>query len=167
MKIKTELEKNLQHAYALAYRLLGEDADAHDVIQDAAAIAIRHERSSTTPTNSEDFRAWFFKVVRNKSIDLLRQKKRYQDKEESFEEIEVEAINTGPERLLDIAQQQEKVTEALNKINFKYREIILLKDFHNFSYADVASILGIAKGSVMSRLHRARQAFSNQLFNLK
>lgn len=59
-----------QDAFKLALQLLQEPADAHDVLQDAATVAIAHKHAPNHQSN--DFKPWFFRVVRNKAIDRLR-----------------------------------------------------------------------------------------------
>jgi RNA polymerase sigma-70 factor (ECF subfamily) len=96
-------------------------------------------------------------VVRNKSIDILRRHKRLPHVE--HEEYPSQAPRSSePDRSLQQLQLKETIEQALEQLNMQQKEIILLRDYHNFSYADIAKILSIAKGSVMSRLHRARMA---------
>ena len=66
--------------------------------------------------------------------------------------------STEPDKSLHQMQLKETLEQAINQLNMQQKEIILLRDYHNFSYAEIARILGIANGSVMSRLHRARMA---------
>lgn len=149
-----------QGAYKLAVQLLSEPADAHDVLQDAAAIAISHKRAPNP--HSKEFKPWFFRVVRNKAIDRLRQLKRHNHDE--FDETSFLNIhNSQPEAYRESEQLQQKVHRALNCLSIKQREIILLKDYHDCSYQDIAEILGIPKGSVMSQLHRSRLALKKLL----
>jgi len=144
-----------QGAFKLALQLLQEPADAHDVLQDAAATAISHKNAPNHQSN--DFKPWFFRVVRNKAIDRLRQKKR-QSHEELDDNSPLNEANHSPEVDLERLQQQQQLSLSLARLPIKQREIILLKDYHGFSYKDIAEILNIPKGSVMSQLHRSRQA---------
>ncbi|MDT0595272.1 RNA polymerase sigma factor [Glaciecola petra] len=161
-----ELADLVKDAFKLATKIVGEPADAEDILQDAAALALSYK---TAPSHqSPDFRPWFYKVVRNKSIDKLRQNKR-QAANKISNEAEQEAFNSkvfNPESGLIIEEQKALLNQALQDIDIKYREIIMLKDYHDFSYQQIAEILGIAKGSVMSRLHRARAALGNKLITL-
>ncbi len=152
------LAKLTQDAFKLAMQLLQEPADAHDVLQDAAAIAIAHKNAPNH--QSHDFKPWFFRVVRNKAIDRLRQKKRHNHVEI---DDEFDDTNSNPEQGLATQQLQQRVHLSLNRLPIKQREILLLKDFHGFSYKDIAAILNIPKGSVMSKLHRARLALKARL----
>jgi len=69
--VDSVLAELTQGAFKLAMQLLQQPADAHDVLQDAAAIAISHP--GAPKARSDEFRPWFFRVVRNKSIDRLRE----------------------------------------------------------------------------------------------
>jgi len=149
-----------QDAFKLAMQLLQEPADAHDVLQDAAAVAISHKNAPNQQSN--DFKPWFFRVVRNKAIDRLRLRKRHNHQE--FDDTAVVNDNgSNPEIDLAAQQLQQQVRFSLARLPIKQREIILLKDYHCFSYKDIAEILNIPKGSVMSQLHRARLALKAML----
>lgn len=142
-----------QGAFKLALQLLQEPADAHDVLQDAATAAISHKNVPNHQSN--DFKPWFFRVVRNKAIDRLRQKKR-QNHEELDDNSPLSEASDDPEAGMEILQLQQQLSLSLARLSIKQREIILLKDYHGFSYKDIAEILNIPKGSVMSQLHRSR-----------
>jgi RNA polymerase sigma-70 factor (ECF subfamily) len=158
--VESVLTDLTQGAFKLAMQLLQQPADAHDVLQDAAAIAISHPGAPRARSN--EFKPWFYKVVRNKAIDRLRELKR--KNHESLDEQSVTTLERhGPEAVLQQSQLQQQVQLALTKLSREQREIILLKDFHGFAYGDIAQILDIPKGTVMSRLHRARMALREQL----
>ena len=162
------LRRLLNDAFKLAASIVHNSADAHDVIQDSAAIALSH-RSAPTPS-SEEFRPWFYKVVRNKSIDRARAnqvKVKRQNDDASAQIEETSSDVDGPESKALAINRQQMITEALDSISVKQREIVMLKDFHDFSYAEIADILDIAKGSVMSRLHRARLALKEAIDELE
>lgn len=161
-----ELADLVKDAFKLATKIVGVPADAEDILQDAATVALSNKAAPSQ--QSPDFRPWFYKVVRNKSIDKLRQNKR-QTPSNSSNEIEKETFNSevfNPESGLIIAEQEALLNKALNDLDIKYREIIMLKDYHDFTYEQIAEILDIAKGSVMSRLHRARAALGNKIIAL-
>ena len=149
-----------QGAFKLAMQLLQQPADAHDVLQEAAVVAVSHP--GAPKARSDEFRPWFFRVVRNKAIDRLREQKR-KNHEELVEETIAAGENHGPEATLQQSQLQQQVQLALTKLSLEQREIILLKDFHGFAYGDIAVILDVPKGTVMSRLHRARLALREHL----
>lgn len=140
-------------AYALAYQMVGERADALDIVQDAATTALTH--SKVPSVNCPEYKSWFYRVVRNRAIDLLRRRQKFTH--EIFDDNDDSYLSADkPEMALDLLDLKQHICEALEKIKISEREIILLKDYHDFSYAEIAEILDIPSGTVMSRLHRAR-----------
>lgn len=180
MAIKNHFADTIKEAFKLAAKIVGQPADAHDVIQDAAAIALSH--ANAPAQTSDDFKLWFYRVVRNKAIDKVRADARQQKRSapevtHKYENADAESNSAGIENLgscestsphsqLQAVELQTHIKDALAKVTVAHREIVLLKDYHGFSYDEISVILDIAKGSVMSRLHRARLALRAQLTQL-
>jgi len=155
MQVSEEFEECRKQAFSLALRLLNNRDDALEVVQSSIEKGIN--RANAPALDHPEFKPWLFTVVRNKSIDILRHQKRVRKVE--HEEFHSSApVSTEPDKNLQQMQLKETLEKAINQLNMQQKEIILLRDYHNFSYADIAKILGIANGSVMSRLHRARMA---------
>lgn len=168
----THFADMLKDAFRLATRIVSQPADAHDVIQDAAAIALSHDGAPNQ--TSLDFKPWFYRIVRNKAIDKVRADARQQNRQpnqEMQQSIEpcqglMGSSTTEPLTQLLASEVQTHIDTAVMSISLENREIVLLKDYHGFSYEEIASILDIPKGSVMSKLHRARVALRNKLSTL-
>ncbi len=155
MQVSEEFNECRKQAYALAFRLLNNADDALEVVQASIEKGINH--ANAPALDHPEFKPWLFTVVRNKSIDILRHKQRVRQVE--HEEFHSSApLSTEPDKSLQQMQLKDALEKAINELSTQQKEIILLRDYHNFSYADIAKILGIANGSVMSRLHRARMA---------
>ncbi|WP_185964454.1 RNA polymerase sigma factor [Aliikangiella marina] len=155
MQVSDEFEECRKQAFALALRLLGNKDDALEVVQASIEKGINH--ANAPALDHPEFKPWLFTVVRNKSIDILRHQTRVRKVE--HEDYHSSApTSTEPDKSLQQMQLKETLEQAINQLNMQQKEIILLRDYHNFSYAEIARILGIANGSVMSRLHRARMA---------
>lgn len=104
------------------------------------------------------FRPWLLIIVRNLSIDLIRARQRtahLQAKNNSQDDNST--IQPGDQVLYG------ELWSALSRLETDQQEIIFLKDYQGHSYAQIAEILGIPKGTVMSRLHYARRRLANQL----
>ncbi|MCP4411467.1 MAG: RNA polymerase sigma factor [Gammaproteobacteria bacterium] len=157
------LQALTHEAYALAFQMSGKREDAMDILQDAATKALSHGNAPSR--HSSEFRPWFFKVVRNRALDQLRRQQRF-----IHEPVVPESLSgvgkDNPEGNLEHEQLSNQIQQALQKLNFKQREIVMLKDYHGFNYAQIAEVLDIPKGSVMSRLHRARMALRNLLVDI-
>ena len=155
MQVSEEFEECRKQAFSLALRLLNNRDDAIEVVQSSIEKGLNHPGAPAL--DHVEFKPWLFTVVRNKSIDILRHQQRVRKVE--HEEYHSSApVGTEPDKILQQMQLRESLELAINQLNMQQKEIILLRDYHNFSYADIAKILGIASGSVMSRLHRARMA---------
>ena len=155
MQVSEEFDECRRQAFALALRMLNNRDDAIEIVQSSIEKGINHPGAPSL--DHPEFKPWLFTVVRNKSIDLLRHQKRVRKVE--HEEYHSSApIANEPDVKLQRMQLKQVLEESINELKMQQKEIILLRDYHNFSYAEIAKILGIANGSVMSRLHRARMA---------
>lgn len=165
--MKNTFSSVLQEAYSLAAKIVNNTNDAQDIIQDAATVALSH--NSAPKQTSEAFKPWFFRVVRNKAIDNIRATNRQTKRNNNEPDNDIDKIqtqHTDPEQTLVAEQTSKSITKALSQLSVEHREIVLLKDYHDFTYTDIALVLDIPKGSVMSRLHRARLALKEAYFTI-
>jgi RNA polymerase sigma-70 factor (ECF subfamily) len=146
-------------AYRVAYRLLGNEADALDAAQDGFVKALTHLRGFQ---GRSTFKTWLLRVVSNASLDLGRQRGRREalsmdamrpQEREGLEPPARDDPSNGMERR-DLRQQ---LREALAKLPEAQRRTFVLHAEAELSYREVAEVLGISIGTVMSRLYYARQ----------
>lgn len=140
-------------AHALAIQIMGNADDAADAVQDALTTVL--ERPGAYQAAKGPLRPWFLRVVRNRCIDLLRRRK---PGSTPIEELPDTA--TGPEKAAENADVTRLLQLALANIAPDQRQIVVLRDYLDLPYAQIASVLEIAPGTVMSRLHRARLALA-------
>ncbi len=143
-------------AHALATQMLGNADDAADAVHDAFAKVLR--KPEAYDANNGPLKPWFLRVVRNHCIDLIRRRRPGDDNVQVLSDP-----GPGPEATLEIAQRDQQLQRALAKISAGQREIIVLRDYMDLSYAEIALALEIAHGTVMSRLHRARLALKEEI----
>jgi RNA polymerase sigma-70 factor (ECF subfamily) len=147
--------------YRVARHLAGSREEAEDLMQETYARAFRSWRSFTSGTN---LRAWLLRILTNLNIDRGRRQQRQptmQPLEEGdyFLYNKLEESEDGPtdeERVVERLSQDD-VVEALSAVPHDFRDVIVLVDIGDFTYADAAQILDIPVGTVMSRLHRGRR----------
>ena len=146
-------------AYRVAYRLLGHEADALDAVQEAFVKALTHLPSFQ---GRSSFKTWLLRVVRNAALDLGRQRGRREARgmtatgpagRDDLEPLCVEEPGLGLER--DVLRRQ--LQRALAQLPAAQRETFVLHAEAELSYREVADVLGISIGTVMSRLYYARQ----------
>lgn len=138
-------------AHALAIQILGNAEDAADAVHDSLATAL--EKQHSYDAGKGPLKPWFLRMVRNRCIDLLRKRRPTDDRVE-----EIEDAAAGPEQAAEIADRDRVLRQALESLPTEQREIIILRDYLDLRYAQIADVLDIAPGTVMSRLHRARVA---------
>lgn len=155
-------------AYRVARRLAGSREEAEDLVQETYARAFRSWRSYTPGTN---MRAWLLRILTNLNVDRGRRIQRTpqtQPLEEGDYYLANKVASAAGEEALDQQQvvermSQDSVVNALSEIQPQFRDVVVLVDIGDFTYADAAQILDIPIGTVMSRLHRGRRALKQKL----
>jgi RNA polymerase sigma-70 factor, ECF subfamily len=153
--------------YRVARHLVGSREEAEDLVQETYARAFRSWRSFTPGTN---LRAWMLRILTNLNIDRGRRIQRSPDTqplEEGdyflYNKLE-EASDGSPDedRVVERLSQND-VVNALSSVPHDFRDVVVLVDIGDFSYADAAQILDIPVGTVMSRLHRGRRILKSAM----
>ncbi len=148
-----------QVAYRVAYRLLGNEADALDAVQEAFVKALTHLPSFE---GRSSFKTWLLRVVSNASLDLGRQRGRREALSmdalgpKSREEMEP-LVLPEPGQALEREDLRRQLQKALQQLPPAQRQTFVLHAEAELSYREVAEVLGISIGTVMSRLYYARQ----------
>src|ERR1700730_5196971 len=157
--------------YTAALRMTRNPADAEDLVQETYLKAYRAFGSFQEGTN---LKAWLYKILTNTFINAYRSKKRRPEQTE-LDDVEdlylyrrlggLEAAAAGrsaEEEVLDLFTESD-VKDAIEALPEQFRMAVLLADVEGFSYKEIADILDIPIGTVMSRLHRGRKALQKTL----
>ena len=142
-----------QSVYNFALMLSRDPALAEDLTQEAFIRAHANLDRLGPPWN---FRAWIFRLTRNYFIDLTRKDR---DVDPLEEDTPVRSTGPGPERETMSREAADRVQNTLNKLTPQFREILVLRELNQFSYAEIGEILDIGDSNVKVSLHRARAAF--------
>lgn len=168
-------ELAMEHASALytaALRMTRNQADAEDLVQETYLKAYRAFASFEEGTN---LKAWLYRILTNTFINSYRAKKRRPEQTE-IDEVEdlflyrrlggLEAAAAGRSAEDEVMDHftDEHVKAALESLPEQFRMAVLLADVEGFSYKEIADILDVPIGTVMSRLHRGRRALQKALF---
>ena len=158
--------------YSAALRMTRNPADAEDLVQETYLRAYRGFGSFQEGTN---LKAWLYRILTNTFINRYRAAQRRPD-ETDLDEVEdfylyrrlgghegARASRSAEDELLDVLTEDE-VREAVESLPEQFRLAVLLADVEGFSYKEIAEILDVPIGTVMSRLHRGRRALQKRLY---
>jgi len=172
-EFKEELISHLDSMYRLAFSLAKNARDAEDLSQEATLKALKHWKQFKPGTN---MRAWLLAIVRNGFINRYR-RQRSRPTNVEFDDVEPFLSTTQPrtedqqypkvrndEHIAKLTEQvDEEVKRALNELSPDFRETFLLAVVEDLTYKEIAAILDVPGGTVMSRLFRARKQMAQKL----
>lgn len=174
--VATIEEEALQHVDALyrtALRMTRNPQDAEDLVQETYYRAFRSAHQFQPGTN---LRAWLFKILTNSFINQYRKRAR-NPQSTSLDDVEefylynhlvdsgVQPESPDPEATVIDQFAEADVIEALERLPLEFRQVVLLADVEGFAYKEIADIVGIPVGTVMSRLHRGRRRLQKELWD--
>lgn len=155
--------RHQERIYAAVRRFCGHDDDACDIVQRAFLNAFRKIREFK---GDAAFSTWLYRIAFNEAISYRRERRRSaltlggsDDGAPSPEPAE----RPDPAARMESEETRRKVQQALDLLSDEDRQIVLLRDLQGHSYEEIAEILGIPKGTVRSRLHRARLELRDRL----
>ena len=158
---KILVEKYKIRAYYAALMYTHSRDDALDLSQEAFYRAYRAINNFDTNKN---FYTWFYRILKNICINYATRKKTHKQISADTEDSpDLVSQNPNPEEVFEQSEQARLLWHAINHLKEKDREIIILKEFQEMSYEEIAETLNIPIGSVMSRLYYARKRLLNEV----
>jgi len=152
--------KHLDGAYNLALWLVRNPTEAEDIVQTAYLRAFEAFGNFT----GNNCAAWIMTIVRNTAFNMLNKQKRNSNLV-SFDEVvhntqqqnsNNNCFNLTPEELLTLVKTKTQVTDFIERLPTEFREVLFLREIEGYSYKEISEITSVPKGTVMSRLSRAR-----------
>jgi RNA polymerase sigma-70 factor, ECF subfamily len=155
--LKTEFAARRNKLYRIAYSWCHDAALADDLVQETIYKAIKN---ASRLRDVETLDTWLYRILFNCWQDYLRVKGRNVEFIEVHDEAQLEQADNYQQ-----SQIVERVRRSIEQLPLPLREVVTLADFAGFSYAEIAEIIDIPIGTVMSRLFRARQNLKQQLLD--
>jgi len=170
---ETEALSFLDALYRTALRMTRAEADAEDLVQETYIKAFRFREQFTPGTN---LKAWLFRILTNTFINIYRRRQAQPEFTEldavdesslyrRMSDLKTASASGDPETEFLNGIVDTQVKDALAELPEKFREVVLL-DVEGFAYKEIAEMLAIPIGTVMSRLHRGRKFLQKRLFDL-
>jgi RNA polymerase sigma factor (sigma-70 family) len=161
-RFEQQMLPHLDAAYSLAFWLMRDRADAEDVVQDAYVRALRGYEGF----RGDSMRPWLLAIVRNVAWRALANRRRGRDnvipieaaygREDGAGPLDIPSDEPTAETRLIAEGDKALLTRALDAVAPLFREVLVLREVEGLSYAEIAGVLGLPQGTVMSRLSRAR-----------
>lgn len=142
---------HMRAAYNLARWIVRDGDDAEDIVQESFLKAF----AALDGFRGGDARLWMLSIVRNTAMNFLRKRKR--DPGTEFDQLETADRSPDPEQGLLQQSRREQVRQAIARLEPEFREALVLREIEGLSYKEIATVLEVPAGTVMSRLSRARQ----------
>jgi RNA polymerase sigma-70 factor (ECF subfamily) len=163
----------LDSLYAGALRMTRNPADAEDLVQETMLRAYRSFNRFEPGTN---LKAWLFRILTNAYINVYRKRQREPQKvsQDDVEEFDLyqelkdhdPQFAATPETIVLDSLVDSDIIEAIDALPEQFRLAVILSDIEGFTYAEMAEIMDVPLGTVMSRLHRGRKALQKRLWDL-
>jgi RNA polymerase sigma-70 factor (ECF subfamily) len=164
------VERHQRRGFALAVAIVRDENDARELVQEAF---LRVFKSLPTFQGDSSFYTWFYRIITNLGIDLLRKPGRHTTEFEADrvgadgDELDVRAVSRlEGQSALDVVRRREiaaRLQDALDALPSYHRAVIVLREVDGLSYEEMAEVMGVSKGTIMSRLFHARQKLQRAL----
>jgi RNA polymerase sigma-70 factor (ECF subfamily) len=150
--------------YTLAYRLMGNEDDARDVVQEAY---LRGYRGIAKFRGDARFTTWMYRITANCAVTHLERRRRHRHEELGDDEpLADTSPDHDPQARADASALRDELTLALQELPPRLRAVIVLRDIYDLPHEAIAAELGISESAAKVRLHRARRRLRERLFPL-
>ena len=154
------VEQYYEMVFAITYGVLNRRADAEDATQD---VFIKTFDRIKNFEGKSKFKSWLYRIATNQAIDIARQRKPTQP----IEEVPVQAKFPNADEELIRNETKEMVRKALDLLTPEHRAILVLREWQELSYEEIAEALDLELGTVMSRLFYARKSLGQILLTIR
>jgi len=156
------VERHADAAYRIAFRLVGQKAQAEDIAQDVLMRMLIYREGWLSKTS---FHVWLRRAVYNRTIDIYRKNRSWQTSDLSAV-AEVADVGPAPDTVLAEQESGSLVARAMNELPLRQRMAVTLCFYEQMSLAEAAEILKVSVGAVESLLHRAKATLKQTLIDV-
>ncbi len=157
-KFQMYVKANMKKGYLAALSILGNHDAAMEISQKAFVKAFKHFKKFD---ESRNFFAWYYTILKNLCFNYIRDNKKKLPLDEII--LIKKSKEEDPASIVEKKELKETLEKALFELEPEERTMLILREFENYSYKELAKTLGIPEGTVMSRLYYARKKLANKL----
>ena len=163
---RTLVERHSRSVFRLAYRMTGNEQDAEDVVQETF---LRAYKQLSHYESRSSFSTWLYRIASNYSLDLIRMRKRHEDKRENDTPEGRSVLDTvatpapAQDRLVFGKEVEQRVSAAMNELSDLERSAFVLRHFEGLSIEEIGSMLGTSLNATKHSIFRAVQKLRRRL----
>jgi RNA polymerase sigma-70 factor (ECF subfamily) len=156
------IELTSPFAYSVAFRMLGNEDQAKDVVQETMVTIWQKLKKIKT---AEVYKTWIYRIVVNKCYDEMRKRKRNPEfiADEKTWELIANRISEGPSAALENRETSMVITILTERLSSKQKAVFVLSDLEGMSNDEISEITGISKSAVKANLYHARKSISEKV----
>jgi RNA polymerase sigma-70 factor (ECF subfamily) len=160
------VEQHSRHVFRLAFRMTGNEQDAEDVVQETFLRAYKQLGKYEARAS---FSTWLYRIASNYSLDLIRSRKRHEDKREQGSSEETDILQSlpgntpGPDRIMYSGEVSQHVEAAMNELSAQERSAFVLRHFEGMSIEEIGEVLGTGINATKHSIFRAVQKLRRSL----
>jgi RNA polymerase sigma-70 factor (ECF subfamily) len=149
-------------AFSVAFRMLGDEDKAKDIVQDTMVTIWQKLKKIKSP---EVYKTWMYRIVVNKCYDELRKRKRNPEfvADDHTWELISNRISEGPSAALENKETSKIISVLTEKLSTKQKAVFVLSDLEGMSNDEISEITGIGKSAVKANLYHARKSISEKI----
>jgi len=158
--------------YNIAYKMFNNVEDAKDISQE---VMIKIYKNISKCRDFKSIKTWVYTITYNACIDEIRKRKGKQtqsiyediDTEDGSIEKQIPSSEPTPEEVVIKKEKQKMVRNAINKLSYEHKSVIIMRDIEGLSYDDISKITNLSLGTVKSRIARARKSLRDIIVNME
>ena len=156
------IELTSPFAYSVAFRMLGNEDQAKDIVQETMVTIWQKLKKIKT---AEVYKTWIYRIVVNKCYDEMRKRKRNPEfiADEKTWELIANRISEGPSAALENRETSMVITILTERLSSKQKAVFVLSDLEGMSNDEISEITGISKSAVKANLYHARKSISEKV----
>lgn len=163
------IERYQTKLFVYLYRLIGDREEAEDLLQD---VFIKTYRNLNSFDASRKFSSWIYRIAHNEAVNYIKRKslKRFipwEDITATKDKLEMSSVEEGVDKAWIRKETNQEIDEAIKRLSFKYRQVLILRYYSDKSYEEISEILGRPVNTVGTLINRAKKKLAEELSDLR
>lgn len=162
------IERYQTKLFIYLYRLIGDREEAEDILQD---VFIKTYRNLNSFDTSRKFSSWIYRISHNEAVNYIKRKSLrrfipWEDITATKDKLEMSSVEEGVDKAWMRKETNQEIDQAISRLSFKYRQVLVLRYYSDKSYEEISEILGRPVNTVGTLINRAKKKLAEELSDL-